>query len=504
MSASARSHVQRRSTPEGEPPQRRTPLVVSGVLTLVGAVALLLAGGLHRSIGQDEAVSILLARDGWGDFADAVTSGEGNMALYYLLLRGWAPHSSSEVWLRLPSLLAVLGAIVVLVLLARRLRPGAEPFVPLFVVAQPLVLRFGQEVRSYGLVLLLVTVAGLLFVHAVRRSSTAAWLGWAVVSALAVYAHYFAAFVVPALLLSLLFAGEYRVRTRQVMGAVTLLAVLLLPLAALVTGGQGSRVAWAAASPAVPLLRLLVLGPLVVALLALVVLRLARPAAFARLAGQRRRVPWHVALALAWAVVPVVLAVVASVVQPLLVPRYFIVVVPGVVLVAAFAAHALLHRIGRPAAWAAAVAVAAVGLLAGVWYADRGFDDFRAAQEHVAAIAEPGDEVVLFAPFVRIPFEFYLDQDPATAARLDPAFPDGPWGGDTERYLEAVPVDTDALAADLDDADRVLVLLSHAGVYGEERAGVDEIQSVLEEGFTLAETEDVPGVTVQTWERRDG
>ncbi|MFC6134979.1 glycosyltransferase family 39 protein [Streptomyces spororaveus] len=102
---------------------------------------------------------------------------------YYLLMHGWtALFGSSHTSLRMPSALAMAATAAVVTLIGRRLfgeRAGLCGGV-LFAVV-PVVSRYGQEARSYALVVLAATVATLLLLRAFDRPRS--WGRWAAYSA---------------------------------------------------------------------------------------------------------------------------------------------------------------------------------------------------------------------------------------------------------------------------------------------------------------------------------
>ena len=76
--------------------QWRLAVVVELVL---GAILGSLFLGTH-GLFLDESVSATLATAPWHRFVNVVTHREANMALYYLLLRGWVVFGHSEIALR--------------------------------------------------------------------------------------------------------------------------------------------------------------------------------------------------------------------------------------------------------------------------------------------------------------------------------------------------------------------------------------------------------------------
>ena len=92
-----------------EPGESRWNWHSSGLIALLLTVLILLATWLrfHRIDGHglwlDEACSVLFAKMPAGKFWKLMWRHEGNMLLYYLLLRGWMHVGDTEFVVRLPS-----------------------------------------------------------------------------------------------------------------------------------------------------------------------------------------------------------------------------------------------------------------------------------------------------------------------------------------------------------------------------------------------------------------
>ena len=181
---------------------RIDPLVP--VLMAVGFVIDLVRGG-SKSVWLDEAISVSYAREGFGQFLHTVSHRDPNMGLYYLLLRPWiAVFGESESAIR--SLSAVFAALAVgaVAVLGRRLFDRWTGLVAgLFLALNAFFVEYAQTARSYTLVVLLVVLSSYFFVAELERPSRAFAVGYVVSSALAVYAHYFAVYVLVAQLLTL-------------------------------------------------------------------------------------------------------------------------------------------------------------------------------------------------------------------------------------------------------------------------------------------------------------
>lgn len=399
----------------------------AGVMVLAFLVAMVKLG--DRSLWGDEAFSVAVARAPAAEFWRVLAEGQANMALYYLLLRPWIGFGISEATVRLLSVLAATGAVGVLYVLAGRLFDRRTALMTAIIVAlNGFFVRYAQEARSYALVVLLVCLATYLLVRLHQdhpsRTTTAAYV---VVSALAVYAHFFAAFVVVAHGVTVLVAGSGRELRQQVLRTLAV-AVLCSPLALFIVTedeGQISHVGRSGIVDVVRALRELAGGSrillVVVCLLGLGFLVVAWRQAGR---GRTRSEQWPWVLSLAWLAVPIAGAFVVSFVKPMFVPRYLIVTLPALGLIAGRALAALPLRAGL-AGLAGIVAVNALNLP----YRSPSYEyeNFRGASSYVLASAQPGDGIVFYRPARRIPFEYYRERTrPAAAA--EPVHPPAGWG----------------------------------------------------------------------------
>lgn len=162
----------------------------------VGVAATALGLSIGNSIWFDEGYSILLAKSSFADLF-ALTAVDAHPPFYYVLLKLWGElFGFSELALRSMSAVAMGGAVSVLLVLLKRLFGTRIALVslPLLVLA-PFLLRYGYEVRMYGLATL-IGVAGTYTL--VRARETRRWVWWvtyALLVALGMYTLYMMAAV---------------------------------------------------------------------------------------------------------------------------------------------------------------------------------------------------------------------------------------------------------------------------------------------------------------------
>ena len=383
-------------------------------LVAVGALSatLMLAGLGRRSLWFDETVSVEAAKLPVGDLARYLAATEVNMSLYHALLHVWLWLGDGDAFARSLSVLFGLATLPPLYLLARRLFD-----VPTAVVAVALIaanvqfVGHAREARSYSLVVLLVTVSSLLLVRAIETGSRRDWRLYALVGALAVYAHLLAGLAVAAQLASLAIVRR-GIDMRRAAEAGAILGVLAVPLgASLLLNWQGAQIDWVAAPRAQSLpglLRWLAGSDWVLAIFIVGGL-LACARAYEE--WRERRDPvrmWGYVLLAALVAVPPLAAFAISFAKPVYLYRYFLFALPALVVLVA----AGLTRLRR--AWlVAAVALAATGLSTRTTAECTpacviGDDDWRAATAHVEAQARPGDGILFVPRELRTTFMHYV------------------------------------------------------------------------------------------------
>ena len=157
---------------------------------IVGAALCLRILGLNKGLWMDETYSVLTIS---ADTLRAMlrTMRWGNQPpLYYVVLRFWSMLSTDEVMLRLLSVVLSLAVILIVMYLMKRYSPSAALFSGLVLAAFPLVLRYSQEIRPYGL-LLLATALAFCFASQIiaQPERTYSYLGLAVSLSAAILTH---------------------------------------------------------------------------------------------------------------------------------------------------------------------------------------------------------------------------------------------------------------------------------------------------------------------------
>jgi mannosyltransferase len=399
-------------------PRTRSPWLAAA---LVGALSAVLGAITlsHKSLWYDEAYNGVKVAGSWHGVFTAIGKTEMSQSAYLVLLKPWvAITTNNEVWLRLPSVIAAALAAALLVPLGARLFDRTTGIVAgILLATNELLVAWSQQARAYALVTFAVVLASLLFVRALDDPRRRNWLLYAVAAAFAVYCHFWAGFVIVAHFTSMPFAPR-RPLLRRVVEATVVFLALIAGAVYFTATAQRVQLGWIGV-PSMDLLRSVVtltsghnVGLQLIALGGLVVL------VFQTGAGTPAAA-WRTALVGGWIALPIVLAFLVSEYQPILVPRYAIVITPAL----ALAGAVLLATVARMQREVAAVAlVVVVGLSAwqlSEWYR-RTIEDWRSAVAYVDREKAPGDTVVVAPKWATDAFHYY---DPVT--RTDNSRPTG-------------------------------------------------------------------------------
>src|SRR5215469_3845450 len=395
-------------------------VALAGIVALALLLRALFLG--QEGFWYDEGESVQLAgTDGLASLVARLWhEHEPNMSLYHALLNIWMSLGSTESVVRALSVLFAVITIPLVYLLGDRLFGRRTGLLAALLLALNLYhIDYSREARSYALLVLLTVLASLFFVSAIRRSTWSGWALYTVTIVLAIYSHFFAAFVAGAHGLSFALLRQRNFPWRHVAMSTCLAGVLLIPLGIFVLATKnfaGHLAGIPRPGPdAVPrLLSYLAAGA--PAATTRVGGRLDVAAAVARrvllflyagwvgvalaTAGQLRSrqsksfETWAYGFLLLWLLVPPIVAYLVSFIIPIFFDRYLIVSLAPLILLAANG----LSRI-RPMAMSTIALIALVSLVAlqaTAYYHFPRKEDWRGAVEYIASQARPGDTVVVY------------------------------------------------------------------------------------------------------------
>ncbi|MEP6468444.1 MAG: glycosyltransferase family 39 protein [Chloroflexota bacterium] len=365
----------------------RESLALGLPLAALGALSLYHLGA--PSLWRDEVASVIFAKGSLpelltivGRDRDAV--GLANMATYYLLLHFWLFIGETEARIRLLSVIFGVASVVPVYFIARRLAGWlAGGLAAGIFVLIPYVIHYSQEARGYSLAMLVAGSLTWLLLIGVERRTVWPWAAYGLIAALGLYVHFFVALIVAA-------HGLWVLATRSLPPWRSALAALLpillaaapIPFIIAQFGGGQEWIPPLTVSQAATSIVSLAGGlPLLLAMAVLV--------AVAVITRSRDSRTW---LMIGCIVATIAGAALISIVKPMFVGRYLIVVLPHVAVLIGCALIALRPIILR----GAVVALLAVLLGAAIpsAYADQHQQDWRSAGTWMAERAQPGDRMI--------------------------------------------------------------------------------------------------------------
>jgi mannosyltransferase len=369
-------------------------------MLLLAALSLYQLGTL--SLWRDEVASVVFAKGSLGELLtivgrDRQAVGLANMATYYLLLHFWLSLGEVEGTIRLLSVIFGVATVVPVYAVARRLLGwiGAMLATGILVLI-PFVIHYNQEARGYSLAMLIAaSMTWLLLIGVERRDKVWPWLVYGLIAAAGLYVHFFVALVVAA-------HGLWVLASRQVPPLLGALAAAIpiavaaapIPLIILQFPAEQEWIPPLSLDQVATHLAALAGGPWLL-------LALGGSVALAFILRGSDPLVWLLG---GCVLVTVLGAMAISVIKPMFVGRYLIIILPHVAILAAVA----ICSLRRPVLQAAA-GIALGGLLVLALpraYADTHQQYWQEAVQWMAPMTQPGDRMI--AGNARRPLEYYL------------------------------------------------------------------------------------------------
>lgn len=404
-------------------PGRRFVLASIAIVVLAGALRF---PGLSRPAWLDETHSLTRAADPTlVQMARASIAG-GHPPLYFVALRTWiGVFGPSDVAARLFSLVLTLGSLVVLLTTLGTRSPPAGVSAGVLFATNPLLVRYGTEIRGYALLVLLalvVTAAAWRLAEAPSSRSARAALLIALPSA--VMTHVAGVFLLPTLVAFVAVAApraERKCALLAIVAPVAAAAATFVPLAAALAAFGPQRQDWWIPTTTTGLVARC-FGSLFglpgwpaeghagqVALLAAI---LAAGTVFVIASRERTAIAFLSGAGAFWA--SIVLC--SLLLFPIVLDRLLL---PGLPLLFSAMALAAVSR-PLPKRWIAGAAVLAVAF---VWALDvrasfgRPIEDFRDAAARIGREYRKGDEILVFPGFAVKALTSYLPTEAARSVR---------------------------------------------------------------------------------------
>lgn len=494
-----------------QPLWTRASALSLALLTVLAAI-LRLAFLARKPFWFDECFSVEVARLSWHDFGRLLWRREANMSLYYLLLRGWLHFGSSLSFIRSLSVIISLASLPAIYWLAGKLFDRRVALLAATLISfNAYHIRYAQEARSYSLFVLLATLGSGCFVALLRNPSRRNRAGYILASVLGVYAHLYALLLLAAQWLSV----RARDRTRDLSRFHVLrrawiwIGVASLPLVIFAAKTGVGPIRWIQR----PRLHDLVdFGEhlsgndgIVLALLyaAACIAAIMPPGKVARMFRPDIEFDtWRPRFLLIWLIFPVAFVVLASLVRPIFLGRYFIFCLPALVILVAAGIAKLNRRWLMGVSLAVILALALQGTLS---YYDHDFDLERDASEtavnYILDRAQPGDAILFHIAEARVPYEFFrsIRASRGSASGPEVIYPRHAdhldyrdfTGKPTVEFLQSVP----------SHYARVWLVLMSNGTPGHPDATTQLLNQTLNESFPHVEGEHFTQVEVRLYSK---
>jgi len=414
------------------------------IITAVSLIALTLR--LHmigaRSFWVDEGISVAIARLSWSDFFGILWRREGNMSLYYILLRGWLFFAHSDATIRALSAVASTAVVIAIYFLGNKFFDRNTGAIAAILLALNVFhIRYAQEARSYALLSLALVLATWCSVSAVESESQNKWALYAIVSAAAIYLHFFAVLVIGAHFLSAII-WKRPIPWRNIFVSAVLFALLVLPVAAFLhANSQNHQLDWVKFPTGREFYGFLLLFTGQAGIIMLCASLVIAAFAIAQLILESRKhdnshKTFPLGVITLWLFLPTIATLAISLAHPIFVPRYMTISLPALALVLARGISMF------PQKWRSLPLVILLAFSAwGVhnYYATIADtpEDWRSAAQFFSTHVQSDDSVLFNNGSTRAVFEYYASRNSGSPLR-NISFPSH---GDqmTMRDFEGVP-----------------------------------------------------------------
>jgi mannosyltransferase len=207
--------------------RKRSAIYLLLILILGTALRLFRLG--HQSFWWDEVYSATLSSK---SLATVALNFGQTPTLYHVLLHFWLYLGRSDAMIRLLSVLFAIAALWAVYLLGKNLLDERHGLLcALLMAVSPFHIWYSQEARMYSLLILLSTASMLFFIKLLQKPKSWAIFWWPLSMGLAIYTHYYAAFIlVCQVLFLLIFHKRYDLLWSRLRFALLALVVVSLPI----------------------------------------------------------------------------------------------------------------------------------------------------------------------------------------------------------------------------------------------------------------------------------
>ena len=372
------------------------------------------------SFNLDEGTTFAITFQNGSVFASGVAHDGGSMLFYYTLLHvaSIAGLPASAAAIRSLSVLPFICLGPVVFEIGRRLASSSAGVIAaLFVLLNTEVVGAAQVARSYSFVVLFVTLSFLGLLLDQQRPSRQYRLLWLGAAVLATYCHELAVLFVGTQAIWVLAQPTRAATRRQLFPYLGAYAVSCVPLLWLAYRRGAQQISWIPPlnfSQVRDLASFLLKGGgygdarLLLAVLMILACLAGAVHALRRWPQRDQPTEWGRIGVIIWAIAPILLAILISVVQPILNAEYFIEALPAIAILAADGIVSLRAKGSR--AVPITVSAAIIGLLAYTLVPTYGQSqqDFQGAATLISAKGSPTDGIVFLSPDGWNAVDYYL------------------------------------------------------------------------------------------------
>lgn len=442
---------------------------VAGAAMALCAVAVLPTIG-RQPLSWNEAVTLGAAQRSPTELWAMLRHTDAPLGFYYLITHYWTSSlhaigiETTAAWLRLPSALAAIGAVGLLVqLVSRWFDQRIGLLAGTLLALHPLLTFYAQDARPYALVTAAYLGSTWALLRALDQPSPPRYATYSLLAVATIYLHLFAIYAFAAH--AIVVARTQRVREPWLWVAVSV-AAAITPLLVL-SHGESGELGWIS-KPTVAGITSVVAN--LFGGVALLLVMIAQ--CFFAIRHHLVRPDPRIAFLAGVVAVPVIALIVVDFFVPDLVARYGLVTVPATVTLMAVIGLRSPRRLGR------VLVILGLGaaLVTTVVQESRSYkyEDYRSAVDLMGDLASPGDAVMFLPINTRAGFEPYRDMEPDLDNVTDPAASRAPAQSDQIGGLDLAPP---AIGARFADAPTIFVM-------GDTLATA---QRVLHDGTDLAE-----------------
>src|SRR3990167_7245669 len=195
------------------------------ILLILTAGLILRLFKLDQSLWLDEAINVTFVKNlNLHALVFDYSIGDFHPPLYHILLRGWVLlFGTSEIAVRLPSVILGLATVYIVYLITKKLFENKTALISATLIAtSPLHIYYSQEARMYMLAVFFATLSVYFFVSLLKKETLIYWVGFVISTVLMLYTDYLPYLLFPKQLATGLSAAAASPAWSNVVGASSL------------------------------------------------------------------------------------------------------------------------------------------------------------------------------------------------------------------------------------------------------------------------------------------